>query len=182
MKKVFLILLIMIGLQSFSQFGYKKFYMTGGITGQYLTSSKYTGYDINLTFIPRYNFYEISHETVLSIEPRPQIGVGFRNWYVDNGRHLIFPMRLSYSLPVLVNFHFGLSSEENSQYLYGFYIGGGYNYSNVISKDPPYEPIYGYVIDAGVHFDSAPISHLSFMYTIGHNGDKIYSFGFLYDF
>ncbi len=182
MKKVFVFLMIIIGLQSFSQFGYKKFYFTTGITGQYLTTSKYTGFDVNLTFIPRYNFVEFNPEATLSVEIRPQIGAGFRNWYSRDGRHLSFPTRVSYASPLLINFNWGLSSEENSQYLFGLYIGCGYNYANVISKTPSYEAIHGFVIDAGIHFDSSPISHLSLMYTFGNKGNRIYGFGFYYDF
>ncbi len=182
MKKLLFILFIIAGFKSFSQFDFRKFYIAGGITGQYLTHSKYTGYDINLTFIPRYNFVELSHEATLSIEARPQIGIGFRNWHIDNGRHLIFPKRMSYGVPVLVNFNWGLNSEDSSLYLLGFYVGGGYNYTNVISKDPSYEAIHGFVIDAGVHFDGSPISHISFMYTFGQNGNRVYGFGFYYDF
>ncbi len=183
MKKVLFFLLVVVGFKSFSQFGFKKFYITAGITGQYLTHTKYTGYDVNLTFVPRYNFYEVNPEATFSIEIRPQIGAGFRNWYPNgNNRHVIFPKRVSYAAPVLLNFNWGLSSEENSQYLYGFYVGGGYNYSNVISKDPPYEAIHGFAIDAGVHFDGSPVSHISLMYTFGRNGNAIYSFGFYYDF
>jgi len=182
MRKFLFVLIIITGLKSFSQFGYRKFYITGGISGQYLTHSKYTGYDINLTFIPRYNFVELSQEATFSIEARPQVGIGFRNWHIDDGQHLIFPKRMSYAAPVLVNFNWGLYSEDNSLYLFGFYIGGGYNYTNVISNDPLYEAIHGFAIDAGVHFDGSPISHIGLMYTFGQNGNRVYSFGFYYDF
>ncbi len=182
MKRIIIILLLMIGLKSYSQLGYKKFYFSTGITGQYMQAPKYTGYDFNWTFIPRYNIAELSAESTLSIEARPQIGVGFRDWYQYRAYDETFPMRFSYALPVLMNINMGLNSEENSLYLLGFYAGVGYSYSNVISKEPPYDPIHGLVIDAGVHIDGSPISHISAMYTIGNDGSHIYSFGFYYDF
>ena len=182
MKKTFVFLLLLIGFQLFSQFGYKKFYFSAGINGQYLTAPKYTGYDANLSFIPRYNFAQFNAEATFSIEARPQIGIGFRNWHKYREYDEVFPSRFSYSIPVIVNFNWGLNSEENSLYLVGLYLGGGYNYSNVISKEPPYDAVHGLVIDAGIRFDGAPIPQIGIMYTIGNDGSRIYSFGLYYDF
>ncbi len=182
MKRILIVLLILTGFQTYSQFGYKKFYISAGLTGQYLTAPKYTGYDINLTAIPRYNFAQLGPESTFSIEVRPQIGLGFRNWYKYREFDDTFPTRISYALPVLVNFNWGLNSEENSLYLIGLYLGGGYNYSNVFSETPPYDAVHGFVIDGGIHIDGAPIPQIGFMYTIGNDGSRIYSFGFYYDF
>ncbi len=183
MKKNLLIILFLITiLEVYSQSGYKKFFISAGFTGQYMTAPKYTGYDINLTAIPRYNLAELSLESTLSIEARPQIGVGFRNWYKYREYDDQYPARISYALPVLFNFNWGLNSEENSMNLLGFYAGAGYSINNVFSSEPPYDPIYGFVIDAGMRLDSGPISHVSVLYTIGNDGSRVYSFGFFYDF
>ena len=182
MKKVIFLVLLMISLNAVAQFGFKKWYLSTGITGQYMTAPKYTGYDFNLTFIPRYNFVEINKESTLSIEARPQIGIGTRDWYIYREYDETFPTRFSYGIPVLINYNWGLNSEENSMFMLGFYAGVGYGISNVISDEPPYDPIHGIVIDAGVHIDSSPISHMGLMYTIGNDGSRIYSFGFYYDF
>jgi len=183
MKKSFLLIItLLVGLNSFSQFGYKKVYMSMGFTGKYMTASKYTGYDFNMTFIPRYNFVEITQESTLSIEARPQLGIGTRDWYIYREYDEVYPTRISFGLPVIINYNWGLNSEENSLYLLGFYIGGGFNVLNVISDEPPYEAIYGLIIDAGIHIDSSPVSHLGISYTIGNDGSKVYSFGFFYDF
>ena len=164
-----------------AQFGFKKFYFSAGLTGQYMTAPKYTGYDINLTAIPRYNFTEISSESTLSIEVRPQVGIGFRNWYNYREYSNIFPRRISYSIPAIVNFNWGLDSEENSFYPVGFYFGGGYSYSNVVSTAAPfYEAIHGFVIDAGIRLVGSPLSNVGLMFTIGNDGSRIYSFGLYY--
>jgi hypothetical protein len=183
MKKIIIILLLIFSIQtSFGQFGYKKWYFSAGATAKYMQAEKYSGYDFNLTFIPRYNFIEINQENTFSIEIRPQIGIGTRNWYIYRAYDETFPTRLSYSMPILINYNSGLNSEENSLFLLGFYIGGGYGITNVLSNEPPYEPIHGFVIDAGIRIDGSPISHLGTTYTIGQNGDKVFSFGFFYDF
>jgi len=182
MKNYFFLLLFIVSVSIQAQFGYKKFYFSAGFTGQYMTAPKYTGYDINLTAIPRYNFVEFGPESTLSIEARPQIGIGFRNWYRYREYDDTFPQRISYSIPVLLNINWGLNSEENSLYLVGLYLGGGYSYGNVFSETPPYDPVQGFVIDAGIHIDGAPISHVGLMYTIGNDGSRVYSFGFYYDF
>ena len=182
MKKFIIILAIIIGFKSYAQFGFKKWYYSIGVTGKYLEAPKYTGYDFNLTFIPRYNFAQLNMESTLSVEVRPQIGIGTRNWYIYKEYDEVFPTRMSYALPVLVNYNWGLNSEENSLYLVGFYFGGGYGIANVVSKEPPYEPVHGFVIDAGMYFDGGPISNINMSYTIGLDGSKIYSFGFLYSF
>ncbi len=182
MKKIFFLVIIFFFFQAHSQYGFRKFYISGGFTGKYMTAPKYTGYDFNFTFIPRYNFVELTHESTLSIEARPQIGIGTRDWYIYREYDDIYPTRLSYGLPVLVNYNWGLNSEEDSLYLLGFYVGGGFGITNVISDEPPYDSIYGFMIDAGLHIDSAPVSHISFTYTFGNDGSKVYSFGFFYDF
>ncbi len=183
MKKIFyIVLLFWFSVNMSAQLGYKKFFISAGLTGQYMTAPKYTGYDINLTAIPRYNLVELSLESTISIEARPQIGVGFRNWYIYREYDEQYPARISYSLPVILNLNWGLNAEENSLNLLGFYAGVGYSISNVISNEPPYDPIYGLVIDAGMHMEGSPISHVSVMYTIGNDGSRIYSFGFYYDF
>jgi len=182
MKKVIQILIIFISFQSFSQYGFKKFYLSLGITGHYLKAEKYSGYDFNATVIPRYNFAELNLESTLSIEARPQIGIGTRDWYIYHEYDETFPTRLSYGIPVLVNYNWGLNSEENSLFLLGFYVGGGYGYYNVYSNEPSYDAIHGFVIDGGVHLDASPVSHIGFTYVFGNNGSKIYSFGFYYDF
>jgi hypothetical protein len=182
MKKYIIILVLLISFQSIAQFGYKKWYLSGGVTGHYLTAEKYTGYDFNATFISRYNFVELNQESTISIEARPQIGVGTRDWYKYREYDETFPTRMSYALPVLVNYHWGLNSEENSLYLIGFYFGGGYGIYNVISKEPPYDMIHGVIFNAGIHLDSNPVSHLGISYTIGNDGSRVYSFGFFYDF
>jgi hypothetical protein len=166
-----------------AQFGYKKFYFSAGFTGQYMTAPKYTGYDFNLTAIPRYNFAQLSQESTLSIEVRPQIGIGYRNWYKYREYDNTFPRRMSYSIPAIINFNWGLNSEENSLYLVGLYFGAGYSYSNVISTaEPYYDAIHGFVIDAGMRIDGSPIPQIGLMYTIGNDGSRIYSLGFYYDF
>ena len=60
MKKIFFLILIISGFNAVAQFGYQKWFLSGGITGKYLTAPKYTGYDFNVTFIPRYNFAQLS--------------------------------------------------------------------------------------------------------------------------
>jgi len=182
MKKYFIILILLIGFQSVAQFGFKKWYLSGGVTGHYLTAPKYTGYDFNATFIPRYNFVELTQENTLSIEARPQIGIGTRDWYIYREYDETFPTRFSFGIPVIVNYNWGLNSEENSLFLLGFYLGGGYGYYNVVSNEPPYDAIHGFVIDAGIHIDGSPISHIGLTYVIGNDGSRIYSFGFFYDF
>jgi len=181
MKKLIFLLLFATSLNAVAQFGYKKWYLSAGVTGKYMTAPKYTGYDFNLTFIPRYNFAELSTESTFSIEVRPQVGIGTRDWYNYREYDETFPTRFSYAIPVIINYNWGLNSEENSLYVLGFYLGGGYGITNVVSNEPPYDPIYGFVIDAGMHIDSSPISHISFMYTIGNDGSRVYSFGFFYD-
>ncbi len=182
MKKIFIAIIFLIGFQSFAQFGFKKWYISTGFTGQYMTASKYTGYDFNLTIIPRYNFVELSQESTLSVEIRPQIGIGTRNWYKYREYDETFPTRFSYGIPLIFNYNWGLNSEENSLYLLGFYVGAGYGIFNVVSQEPPYDPIHGLVLDAGMHIDSSPVSHIGISYTIGNDGSRIYSFGFFYDF
>ncbi len=81
MKKIVLFSLLVFSLNSFGQYGYRKWYLSLGVTGKYMLSEKYTGYDFNLTFVPRYNFVEFNFENTLSIEARPQIGIGTRDWY-----------------------------------------------------------------------------------------------------
>ena len=182
MKKIVFIIFVLIGFNASAQFGFKKWYMSLGVNGKYMEAPKYTGYDFNLTFIPRYNFAEISHESVFSIEARPQIGIGTRNWYNYGEYPDTFPTRFSYGLPLLINYNWGLNSEENSLFLVGFYIGAGYGITNVYSTAPPYEPIHGVVIDAGMRIDAVPVSHIGITYTMGQDGRKIYSFGMFYDF
>ena len=183
MKKIITLLFIIgIYFNGQAQFGFKKFFYSVGVTGKYLTADKYTGYDFNLTFVPRYNFVEISHESTLSVEIRPQIGIGTRDWYIYGEYDTTFPTRMSYAIPILVNYNWGLNAEEDSDYILGFYLGGGYNYANVYSKTPPYEAIHGPAIDFGLRFDGEPVSHISFMYTFGVDGGKIYNVGFYYDF
>jgi len=167
-----------------AQFEYKKFYFSAGLTGQFMSAPKYSGFDINLTAIPRYNIKELTYESTLSIEARPEIGVGFRNWNKYREYDDIFPTRISYSLPILLNYNWGLNSEEDSLYNLGFYFGGGGVYSNVISTtEPPYyDPIYGFVIDAGFRINSLPVTELGFMYTIGNDGSRIYSVGLYFFF
>ena len=180
MKKILFFLMLMIGFQSFSQFDSKKIRVSLGITGQYMTAPKYTGHDVNMTAISRYNFAPLNLESTISIEVRPQIGVGFRNWYKYGEYKDVFPMRLSYSIPVIINYNWGLNSGDISSYLIGFYFGVGYNYSNVISKTPPYEGIHGIVIDAGMRFNGTTQAGL--MYTIGNDGSRIYSVGLYFDY
>jgi len=183
MKKIVTMIVLFAVMQSFGQFGFKKWYFSAGAVGKYLTAEKYTGYDFNLTFIPRYNFVEINSESTLSVEVRPQIGIGTRNWYLYGEYDTTFPTRMSYGMPLLINYNWGLNSEENSMFITGFYIGGGYGISNVLSNEPPYDPVHGFVIDAGVRMDGSPISHLGATYTIGLDGkSNVYSFGFFYDF
>jgi hypothetical protein len=183
MKKIYsLILFLGVIYTSNAQFGFKKFFYSVGVTGKYMTADKYTGYDFNLTFVPRYNFWEINGENTVSIEARPQIGIGTRDWYIYREYEEVFPTRLSFALPVMINYNWGLNAEEDSDFVVGFYIGGGYNYSNVVSDTPPYDAIHGPVFDFGLRFDGEPVSHVSFMYTHGIDGGKIYSVGFYYDF
>jgi len=182
MKKTIFLFLILTGFSIHAQFGFKKWYISTGFTGKYMTAPKYTGYDFNFTVIPRYNFAELTKESTLSIEARPQIGIGTRDWYKYREYDDTFPTRLSYGIPVLINYNWGLNSEESSLFLLGFYVGGGYGITNVVSNEPPYDPIHGFVIDAGIHVDSAPVSHVSILYTIGNDGSRVYSFGFYYDF
>ncbi len=183
MKKIILLFIFITFYHvSQAQFGYKRFFYSIGVTGKYMTDAKYTGYDFNLTFIPRYNLIEINGENTISVEARPQIGIGTRDWYIYGEYDETFPTRVSYAIPLIFNYNWGLNAEESSDYLVGFYIGGGYNYANVFSDTPPYDAIHGPIVDFGLRFDGAPVSHISFMYTHGLDGGKIYSFGFYYDF
>ena len=182
MKKIVLFSLLVFSLNSFGQYGYKKWYLSLGVTGKYMLAEKYTGYDFNLTFVPRYNFVEFNFENTLSIEARPQIGIGTRDWYHYGEYDQTFPTRFSYAIPVIVNYNWGLNAEESSVFVTGLYFGVGYNYVNVYSKEPPYDAIHGPVFDLGLRIDGDPISHVSFMYTYGLNGGRIYSLGFFYDF
>ena len=182
MKKIIFLALFITGWQAFSQFGIKKWYLSAGFTGKYMTAPKYSGYDFNLTFIPRYNFASLGQESSLSVEVRPQVGIGTRDWYIYREYDDTYPTRMSYALPVLLNFNWGLNSEDNSLYLLGFYIGGGYGITNVVSTEPSYDPIHGFIIDAGMHVDGSPISHVSISYTIANDGSRVYTFGFFYDF
>ena len=185
MKKIILLAFFLMSYSiANAQFEYKKFYFSAGLTGQFMSAPKYSGFDINLTAIPRYNIKELTYESTLSIEARPEIGVGFRNWNKYREYDDIFPTRISYSLPILLNYNWGLNSEEDSLYNLGFYFGGGGVYSNVISTtEPPYyDPIYGFVIDAGFRINSLPVTELGFMYTIGNDGSRIYSVGLYFFF
>ncbi len=184
MKKYMLlfVLLLTFSSETFAQYGFKKWYISVGVTGKYMTSEKYTGYDFNATFIPRYNFYEFNYENTLSIEARPQVGIGTRDWYIYREYEDVFPTRFSYSLPVIINYNWGLNAEEASMFVTGIYFGGGYNYTNVYSKEPPYEAIHGPIFDLGFRLDGQPVSHVSLMYTYGLKGGRIYSLGFYYDF
>ena len=91
---------------------------------------------------------------------------------------------MSYGIPLLINYNWGLNSEENSMFITGFYFGGGYGISNVVSsKAPYYDPVHGIVIDAGIRMDGSPVSHVGATYTIGLDGkSNVYSFAFFYDF
>lgn len=183
MKKLFFFLLFTAYfMQSHAQFGYKKFFYSVGVTGKYLSADEYTGYDFNLSFVPRYNFWEINEENTVSVEARPEIGIGTRDWYIYGAYEETFPTRVSFGLPVLFNYNWGLNAEEDSAYKLGFYIGGGYNYANVFSDTPPYKAIHGPAFDFGLRFDGEPVSHISFIYTHGIDGGNIYSLGFYYDF
>ncbi len=183
MKKIaFLYFFVVFFQLSQAQYGFKRYFYSIGVNGKYVTAPKYTGYDFNLTFIPRYNLIEINGENTISVEARPQIGIGTRDWYIYGEYDETFPTRLSYAVPILFNYNWGLNAEEDSAYLLGFYVGLGYNYSNVISDTPPYDAIYGPTLDFGLRFEAAPVSHISFIYTHGVDDRKLYSLGFYYDF
>ncbi len=181
-KKIFIILLLGIYWNSFSQYGYKRFFSSLGVTGKYMKAPKYTGYDFNATFIARYNFVEINFENTISVEIRPQIGIGTRDWYIYGAYPETFPTRMSYALPVLLNYNWGLNAEENSIFLTGISFGAGYNYSNVVSDEPPYEAIQGPCFNLDFRVDANPVSHISFLYTLGNDDSRMYSVGFFYDF
>jgi len=182
MKRIILVFLFTISLHSQAQYGYKKFFSSVGVTGQYMKAPKYTGYDFNLTYIARYNFVEINFENTVSIEARPQIGIGTRDWYIYGAYPETFPTRMSYSMPVLLNYNWGLNAEENSVFLTGVSFGGGYNFSNVLSDEPPYETIHGPCFNLDFRVDADPVSHISFFYTHGLDGANLFSLGFYYDF
>ena len=184
MRKITLVIFLFFGfsLQLQAQYGYKRFFPSIGVTGQYMTAPKYTGYDFNLTFIARYNFVEINFENTVSVEVRPQIGMGTRDWYIYGAYSETFPTRMSYSMPVLFNYNWGLNAEENSVFLTGVSFGGGYNFSNVLSDEPPYEIIQGPCFNLDFRVDADPVSHVSLFYTHGLDGARLFSVGFYYDF
>ncbi|GEM_PF-3340748 len=178
-NKLLLGLIFFSAMSVFSQ----KWQYSAGLQGNWVDGKKYTGYDLNLIFAPKYTIKEFDSENSIYAEIQPAIGVGFRNWHENQGTGKdVYPSRISYSVPIVFGYNYGINATENSMSTFGFYAAAGYGMNNVISSDPSFDAIQGIVLQAGLYLPTAPIGRFGFSYTIGNSDKKTYSVVFMLTF
>ena len=187
MYKRFLVislLLIMTGLQAFSQDRIEREFFShsigfsgfGGVTPDYYGGSSYSAG--GLTYSPRFNFLLLSPSSSFSFGTHLTLGGSFST--SSNGYDSQSSSTFMADIPLVIEYNFGNAATREAFKRWGFFAGGGYGWhnakANVLYPDGYYsEDIHlaGPVISAGFRF---PIANASlgcrFSYLINNHEDN----------